>query len=388
VESPLLESLKEVNPPLWDALGDVFDNLTESTELPQVWHYAALVSLIDGSASMREKMMSKWVPDSKGDALENCLEVLTRVSQSHLLSDDMRERLSKINVDDYAHLTLVWRFNSFGHHTDSNALCMYNITSMMAHSCGASGVWHFGSGDSFCLRARVALRPGDEITISYLSDEDLFKSVLVRRQKTQGWLFDCACTRCTSTTDFSRSFRCPVCVTGSILVSPENQAGPCDTCITNLSSEVLLNYLELEPIYVDRVTGMDRTDSEDVLAVLKEALNLFSDSHWIVYVLESMLSESLKGSSNPARIDLLLRRLEYLRKNFPWSNYTTSWLLEEIGDWYSSQQSRTVAASYYERAYWSLRIMCGQDHPFTESAQCKWDDMLEKSSDHSPKSYA
>jgi hypothetical protein len=156
----------------------------------------------------------------------------------------------------------------------------------------------------------------------------------------------------------------------------DNVPNACDTCASTISSELLSHYLELEPMYADRVNSIDKHDTTDVLAVLKEALNLFSDSHWVIYTLETMLSESLKTTTLfPARIDLLLRRLEYLKRIFPMANYTTAWLLEELGDCYADK-FQSIAATYYERAYWTLRIMCGQDHPFTESAQTKWDSML------------
>ncbi|ETW56340.1 hypothetical protein PFUGPA_01669, partial [Plasmodium falciparum Palo Alto/Uganda] len=48
--------------------------------------------------------------------------------------------------------------------------------SMLAHSCISTACWHYGENDSFVLRARINLNPGDEITISYLGDDDLYKS--------------------------------------------------------------------------------------------------------------------------------------------------------------------------------------------------------------------
>ena len=39
----------------------------------------------------------------------------------------------------------------------------------------------YGDDDAFVLRARIALKAGDEITISYLQDEDLLKSTTVRQ---------------------------------------------------------------------------------------------------------------------------------------------------------------------------------------------------------------
>jgi hypothetical protein len=167
-------------------------------------------------------------------------------------------------------------------------------------------------------------------------------------------------------------------VVGTVFVSPDDTASPCNTCASKLTNEVMKSFLDLEPLYIDRVASIDKEDTEDVMAVLKEALNLFSDAHWIPYMLETMIGESLKNSSpsNVARIDILHRRLEFLKSTFPMPTYTTAWLLEEIGDWYFLQSSRALAAAYFERAYWMLRILCGQDHPFTANVQAKWDEVL------------
>lgn len=372
-----MESLSDIDSKLFAAISLVFGDLEHTSDLPHVWHYAALLSLLSEDESMKERMLSKWIPHEHGYAARDCDEIRSRLLKLDSLSSSLRSRLEKVSLEEYASLTLVWRYNSFGHHTDTQALCLYDTTSMMAHSCAATGVWHFGSDDSFCLRARVALNAGDELTISYLGDEDLFKSVPVRRQKSQGWLFACNCVRCTSH-DFSRGFRCPTCVVGTVFFSPDDTASPCTTCASKLTNVVLKSYLDLEPLYIDRVASIDKEDTEDVMAVLKEALNLFSDAHWIPYMLETMIGESLKDSSpsNVARIDILNRRLEFLKSTFPMPNYTTAWLLEEIGDWYVLQSSRTLAAAYFERAYWMLRILCGQDHPFTGNVQAKWDEVL------------
>lgn len=345
-----------------------------------------MLSLLTDDPNLKVKMLSKWIPEHEGSAQLDCEEIIARILKADSLSTSLRESIERLDVSDYARLTLVWRYNSFGHHTDTNALCMYDITSMMAHSCGSTGVWHFGSNDSFCLRARVALNQGDEITISYLSDDDLFKSTSVRRQKSQGWLFSCNCVRCTSSDscsiDYSRGFRCPTCTVGTVFVSPQDEMSPCCSCASKLSPDLVKHYLELEPLYADRLACTEKDDLDDVQAVLTEARNLFSDNHWIMYGLDSMVCDHLKkaNDNSGAKIDVLQRRLSFLTRTFPMANYTTGWLLEEIGDWYIAEGSRAVAESFYERAYWTLRIMCGPDHPFTEGVQTKWDSTLEQKS--------
>lgn len=384
VEEPLLISMSEREPVLMERIREICESQEESPELPHVWHYAGLLSLLDENSSIASRMGTKWIPSADNGSrvprkiVSDCENVLAGLVNSDSLPEEMRSRLSGIDVEQYGLLTLVWRYNSFGHHTDASALCMYDITSMMAHSCGSSGVWHFGGSDSFCLRARVGLRPGDEITISYLGDEDLFKSIPVRREKTNGWLFFCSCDRCcTDLPDFSRAFRCPVCVVGSVFVLASDQASACDTCGSLMSAETLERYFSLEKLYEDRIGWIDKTDFKDIKEVLKEALNLFSlNHHWIVYTLETMLGQDTSLGVHE-RILLMHRRLTYLTRCFPMANYTTAWLLEELGEAYASISGGwNTAVSFFERAYWTLRILCGADHPFCEAAQVKWDEAV------------
>ena len=368
--------MTSAEPDLWSGLQVVFESLASTTELPAVWHYAALLSLLHPDNSLVERMRTKWTPDLSSQASTDCDEVLSKFLQLAELPLDVKHALSTVKLEEYALLTYVWRYNSFGHHTDSSALCMYDVTSMMSHSCGATGVWHFGSEDAFCLRARVSLVPGDEISISYLADEDLFKATNVRKEKTQGWLFSCTCVRCEGpSVDFSRGFRCPTCVVGTVFFSPSGAPHACSTCSSALTSELLKHYLELEPMYTERLLSIEKTDQEDVLAVKKEAVNLFSH-HWILSALDSMIAESAKTDTSQThkRLHILINRLQFLKSTFPIANYTTAWLLEEIGDIYSQISLPAVACEYYEDAYWTMRVMCGQDHPFTETIQTKWDD--------------
>jgi hypothetical protein len=358
---------------LWGLLNSVLEKIDFVPELPIVWHYAGLLSLLQEDPTLIPRMDSKWVPPDDSKSREDCERVLSQLTKMTNLPQSGLSRLESVDVELYSKLTLIWRYNSFGHHTDIHALCMYDVTSMMSHSCGSSGVWHFGANDSFCLRARVALNPGDEISISYLADEDLFKSIPIRQEKTMGWLFTCSCVRCDgSGVDFSRGFRCPTCVIGSIYLSSLDIPSPCDSCNSILSPEELTQYTDLEKLYVERVVSIDKDDESDLTNVLAEARNLFSENNWIINALETHLCDKWKSSnsSHPLRVPYMQSRLGFLRKTFPIANYTTTWLLEELSDMYPEISSLSVG--YIEKAYWSMRTLCGEDHPFTDAIQTKW----------------
>lgn len=376
MEPPLLVSHPSLNEALFSAVSKVLENIPQSSDLPAVWHYAALLSLTGEDRVKRERMQDKWVPESKlEDLIEIACSVLNSLFSNPSLPPEFSEKMSIVDPEEYARMILAWRYNSFGHHTDASALCMYDITSTMAHSCLPSAVWHFGSDDAFCLRARVSLKPGDEITISYLGDEDLLRSVPERRKRTQGWLFSCHCDRCQSPIDFSRAFRCPTCFIGAIYMHPKNiPVGPCTCCNATLNTEMCERFLELESAYASRLQQTDSTDYDDVQAVLVDARNLFHENHWIIYSLETLVCEYLKKTktNTPARLMYLSSKLQFLNQTFPIANYTSAWILEELGDCYADLNMTNEAALKYTTSYWCMQILCGSQHPFSESISAKW----------------
>lgn len=373
----MLVSRPAVNEPLFASITKVLGAVTFTTDLPAVWHYAALLSLTCDDPSRRERILDKWVPTSQIDEhLQDATRVLAELCNDSSIPSPLRSQISLIDPREYVHVILAWRYNSFGHHTETDALCMYDTTSSMAHSCSPSAVWHFGSEDAFCLRARVSLQPGDEITISYLGDEDLLRSIPERRKRTQGWLFSCRCYRCLSPIDYSRGFRCPTCFIGAIYMHPKNvPVGPCACCNTVIPTDTLSRYLDLETSYITRLQQTDQTDLEDITSVLSDAQNLFHENHWIIYSLETWICECLKKSKTSdtsKRILLLTNRLHFLMQTFPVANYTTAWILEELGDCYADLRLYFEAAQKYSASYWYMQILCGSQHPFSESISAKW----------------
>lgn len=200
VEQPLLVAVPALNAPLWELLTRLHEE--QPLELPPIWHLAALCSLTEMEEDALAACLEKWVPDPEQEAGADVLRVLEFID-------------GEVDPALYERLLQVWRFNSFGHHSEKDGLVLYDRISMMAHSCRASASWHYGEGEAFVLRARVQLEAGAEITISYIGDEELFKSTNVRREKVRGWLFVCHCLRCDAPVDNCRGFRCPSCGSGT-----------------------------------------------------------------------------------------------------------------------------------------------------------------------------
>lgn len=71
------------------------------------------------------------------------------------------------------------------------------------------------------IRAVRDIQAGEEITISYLSPQDLIKSALYRNNKLRAeWQFTCTCSRCQSI-DLSRVFKCSQCDIGRVYIIGE-----------------------------------------------------------------------------------------------------------------------------------------------------------------------
>uniref|UniRef100_A0A0G4H3T6 SET domain-containing protein n=1 Tax=Chromera velia CCMP2878 TaxID=1169474 RepID=A0A0G4H3T6_9ALVE len=327
IESPNFVSVPSLDPRLFEDLKAV--HAEYPMELPPVWHFAALASIKFLDDVRLQICKDKWTPC--GDAPPPPSQDVLRVCSALQLHQQ------HVDPSDYEKLLLCWRYNSFGHHTDSEGLVLYNVTSMMSHSCGASCSWHYGEGDSYVLRARAKMRAGDELTISYIGDEDLFKSTDVRREKLAGWLFTCRCTRCSMDVDVARGFRCQVCGAGSSFfktehVTKETTASPCTVCNTVPAPDALVHLVELEKQYVERLNECSKDDLPDLEAVLSEALKVFQ-GHWVLFSLQSMMFEAHRDAGRcHEAFDLQMAKLQYLRLVLPLPTYTLAWCLEEAAD--------------------------------------------------------
>ncbi|KAF4728817.1 hypothetical protein FOZ62_008102, partial [Perkinsus olseni] len=295
-------------------------------------------------------------------------------------------KLMQLDARDYVHLLLIWRFNSFGHHTVADGLIMYDKISMLSHSCEATCCWHYGPNDSFVLRARVPIEPGDELTISYIGDEELFKSTNIRRQRLQGWLFTCHCRRCDEPVDYARGFRCTQCHTGVVYPytewkdgsSPINGdsrasrhrwcASPCTFCRTRLNESDMEELEDLERQYDERLAVTEADDEADIQLVYSEGAKVFSRGcHWILHQMDVWLAAICREKSDwlGAAAHQKDKADRFLSRVTPLANYSYAWCFEEIADTYLNLIGATSASlvtkaacnqmlALYERSFYML----------------------------------
>ncbi|KAL8446569.1 hypothetical protein Emed_005023 [Eimeria media] len=357
VEKPVLVAVPSLNPELWDLLTTL--NEEAAFDLPPIWHLAALSSLTSLGEEGFKICMDKWVPETDREPSEDVLRVCSYIE-------------GEIDPHMYERMLLVWRYNSFGHHSEAQGLVLYNRISMMAHSCKATACWHYGEDDAFVLRARVALQEGDEITISYIGDDELFKSTNVRREKVQGWLFTCQCVRCAT------------CGTGSMFFKTDDDvttSSPCTLCGTVPSEDTINEYVTFETAYAERLAETSKNDMPDAETVYEQATRVFT-RHWILFQLDTILFEGYRAAGDyEAAYVHQTHRLNYVTEVLPLASYSLAWLYEEMGDvlWsriqakgkpYADSRLR-MAGRHFEDAYNLLYILCGPDHEYTSAAASK-----------------
>eukprot|EP00933_Yihiella_yeosuensis_P038111 TRINITY_DN32071_c0_g2_i1.p1 TRINITY_DN32071_c0_g2~~TRINITY_DN32071_c0_g2_i1.p1 ORF type:complete len:529 (-),score=94.23 TRINITY_DN32071_c0_g2_i1:22-1608(-) len=110
-------------------------------------------------------------------------------------------------------LLKAWIVNCFEYSEVPKAYAIYFLPSFMSHSCHPTAVWVLSGpeDDQFVLRARQQIHVGDEITISYLSEDSLLLDARDRRlHLLSSKKFLCNCVRCIpQSPDSSRGFVCP-----------------------------------------------------------------------------------------------------------------------------------------------------------------------------------
>lgn len=355
-----------VLPSQWQELWDYLKQVHEATPLnlgTVSFHFAGLMSHFKLEAEPIAIIMDKYVPDpdEKGD--EDVMRILKSMEEK--FPEALKEK--PLEPARFQRLVSAWRYNSFGHHME-DGLVLYNRISMCSHSCDPTCCWSYGTDDAFVLRARIALKEGDEITISYLQDEDLLKGTNVRQQKLLNWRFTCACPRCKLNVDNGRGFRCRKCRVGILFATAAATLEPCTVCYACLSPEDTKTLLHLEEEYVTRVDGLDKTDMPDVELVYHAAMEIF-ERHWMLYVMDTMLWESFRPKNLHDAMEHQRRRIDFHSHYYGRPTFIAAWCHEELGDSLKTQfpDRKWQFREEFQRAYHMLAILCGASHQYTIS---------------------
>ncbi|CRH00022.1 SET domain protein, putative [Plasmodium relictum] len=394
IEKPLLIITPSLNEKLWNHLNKL--NNEQNFELPLKWHFAALCSITILDDSSFKACIDKWVPEPDKEPDKDVYNVLDKVCDKKIFKNGKKVYYYKKKLIDpniYDRIIQVWHYNAFGHHTDSEGLVLYNRISMLAHSCNSTACWHYGENDSFVLRARIKLNAGDELTISYLGDDDLYKSSNIRREKLTNWLFVCMCSRCTNPVDNSRGFKCSTCGIGTFFIKSDHHdeipiTTKCNICFSEISESTAYEYIEYENSYIERLQETDKSDMSDALAVYVQADKIFTQ-HWIMFQLYTILFEGYRDSCQWEKaIYYQMQRIKYAVDVIPRANYVLAWLYEELGEIHANSintdilltendftityEEKKRICSHFLKSIHLLEILCGYSHDYLRDSLNKY----------------
>ena len=179
---------------------------------------SAVMSVLSGEVEVQDKIETMFI--SSGLEPKFCEFLVNSLRNTELT----RTRADVWNSDTLMKHLRVWMTNSFSR-GDGSAI--YERASYMAHSCTPSARWSSVGVDEFELRALLTLEPGDELTISYLSTDEVIRPTFMRRDILQTlWRFRCECERCSEVNDPFRAMNRPQCVGGALLFPAEVRREP------------------------------------------------------------------------------------------------------------------------------------------------------------------
>eukprot|EP00915_Cephaloidophora_sp_WS-2016_P006183 GHVH01008154.1.p1 GENE.GHVH01008154.1~~GHVH01008154.1.p1 ORF type:complete len:627 (-),score=64.90 GHVH01008154.1:147-2027(-) len=154
------------------------------------------------------------------DELFALTENYTHDSIKHLLD-------ACFDLRSWLQISYVWVYNCFQWSTDESeyeGLVIYFIASFPSHSCAPNMVGDIDDDTGVqVMRARRDIACGEEVTISYLTEESLLLPAAVRRSDLlASKRFFCLCERCSLNGDRSRCVRCYKCRLGFRLMGSDS----------------------------------------------------------------------------------------------------------------------------------------------------------------------
>eukprot|EP00746_Dinoflagellata_sp_MGD_P064207 gnl/MRDRNA2_/MRDRNA2_26839_c0_seq1.p1 gnl/MRDRNA2_/MRDRNA2_26839_c0~~gnl/MRDRNA2_/MRDRNA2_26839_c0_seq1.p1 ORF type:complete len:584 (-),score=50.74 gnl/MRDRNA2_/MRDRNA2_26839_c0_seq1:287-2038(-) len=396
VEKPIFVVRPSVAPVLWEALHKLDNN--QKLEPGLNLHFAALASLFHLEKPAIQSILDKYVPDRDKEPGEGVMRVLAQLPGALQEHEAMYPRIWALSPHILQRLVSAWRINGFAYR-DADALVMYDRISMCSHSCDPNcRTW--GTGDihsNFVVRARRNLSKNEEITITYLSEDDLLKGSLFRQRKLRSWNFTCACERCNQTSDHGRGFRCPKCGTGVLYVSAGNEIRACQMCGKSPKRNEAADFLRLEErysSYIDDLQGLSQQAQAGDLDIYRlyrhyqVASNIFYN-HWILSALDKTLWHANKVNNTPVAIKHLRRFLDFHETYYCRPTLVRARCKELLGDALQAQfeKNKTLVIEAFRSAHEMSTILYGPYGEYTTHLEGKLRQANVSSQVQAPKSF-
>ncbi|KAL8448232.1 hypothetical protein Emag_004000 [Eimeria magna] len=176
----------------------------QSFKHPAIWYWCALNSVlveddppVPGLQAVTrrqwELLRTLFIP-----------EVVEPSSEATTLVDCMGLR-GIVDEVDLEIMIQVWLHNCFEHQRDPEGYIIYFMPSFCSHSCIPNALWCTDDDSNFLFSPRATISAGDEVTLTYLPEEDMLASTSRRRTLLEG----------------AKDFKC-MCESGALLMPPED----------------------------------------------------------------------------------------------------------------------------------------------------------------------
>lgn len=309
--------------------------LKSELEYDPIWYWCALNSLTNDdqlarsdlqtiSNDKQRQLLMLYRPDSTGIS-SGVLEIARYIPMT-------TQQLEKVES-----LLQTWKYNCFEHSESPLGFSTYFLASFFSHSCSPNSIWNESATSGFSLRARRSIRPGEEISISYIPEDYLARPAVERRQALES----------------TKSFVCQ-----------------CERCSTEESIEISSTEKKLNEMLEDKISA----EAQAVLiAELAESLD---DSNWVKARAFGLLTDfclAKRGSVSQALAYARRRLLFFIITlgDKERMNAALAWSLEEVGDLEIASSNFQVGMQEYKSAREILVVLFGDDDTNVKSVESK-----------------
>lgn len=370
-EGPILhKSEEDKSNPVFQTLTHLFDRCTDgSLDYGAMWYWCGLNSLsftisdylTPISEEMAHQLKLLFHPEvvAPSDTVKRLCKAILPSLHRQLTDDEMVEIES---------MTIVWTLNCFEHAENPLTYASYFLPSFMSHSCAPNAMWTT-LGDTFVIRAQRQLSPGEELTVSYLTEEFALRPKERRIDHLKSTkFFTCDCPRCISPVDDTRGFSVTSSTCFVRFPDWENCANCLPSHLSNVSESDIKLLLATEKKAIDLVNYYDDGGGDDVIPTrtnpdlfqsdsdaieLESLISSLGPAHWTYSRGFYQLSQYYKSIARyPKAINCLRHHLDsralYVKSCDKSVSSSYAWALEELGDLLLLHVSGAVMAGLSE----------------------------------------
>lgn len=322
--------------------------------LPAAFHVAQLFKLYDLPDSIQEQILSLSVPETLA-ADSNLSRAWASIAELPSASPEQVRQLQRF--------ASVLQYN--GIEGPNGGTALYPKCCRINHSCSPNAAWHvLDAWDKSprVVRALVPIAQGEELTVSYLSDEDLLRDTTSRQQLlASSRLFQCWCTKCSQAIDRARAFPCTAC--GSTVCVGESACGRCGVPLEWEPHLAVERHLQERVRVLDGVlsSGARLDIRDEVLEVSAACSVAMAPTHWLLAKIKYLEFEVLQQTRPVDAVATLAAITAVVAAH---SAVTTplariAWELEFQGDW--SRRVHGSGDAQYTAAQRLLQVVLGTD---------------------------